>query len=257
MAIWDFILKIGGVDSETLGCFVESVQGPWDTPGFVYDEVQLPNYDGPIPTVDDPELEAKDFGVHCTLSFADESAYADGLDAFKYALAANPVTLISGDRDTRQRTGVLTSPITTTPYDGPITAAHCEFTIHCRNPLAADTAATTVTGDSTADIACALGTWKSTPILTVTSPTSPLTLQYKDSTGAPIGDPLELTFAGSPTTIVVDMAGTITVDGVRADTILTAGDFFRLDPRNGGATRAPKVRASSGSVSIDYAKQWL
>ena len=266
MPIWSFYLKVNGVDAATYGFAPSELRGHWDSPTFAYDEQQIPRHDGPVATVDEPELEPKDFVVVGELGeFATESALEDAIDNFKFALLGTntkaDVAIIVGNRDTRERHGVLTSFKATPSLQGAVLVAQLEITIHCRDPIATETTATTVTGASAADLSCALGMWISDPVITVNNPTSPLTITQKDSLGATVGDPLVLSFSGSPATVVVDCANlTITRDGARHDEDLSGGDFPRLDPRNGGATRTVTLRASSGSgapaVSIAYNKRW-
>lgn len=266
MPIWSFYLKLNGVDAATLGFQPAELRGHWDSPTFAWDEQQIPRHDGPIATAVEPDLQPKDFVAVGELGeFATEADFEDAADAFKFAClgtnSAADVTIVVGNRDTRERHGVCTSCQITPSLQGAVIVAQVQLTIHCRNPIAKDSADTLVTGASGADLSCALGMWLSNPVITVNNPTSPLTITQKDSLGATVGDPLELTWTGSATTVVIDGDNlTITRDGARHDEDLSGGDFPRLDPRNGGASRTVTLRASSGSgspaVSISYPKTW-
>jgi len=259
MAIWDFLLKINGVDSETYGFYPESLGGPWDTPEFAYDEQQVPEHDGPVRTSDDPELQPKEFKIAGTLLKDTETNLENALDDLKFALSAHDLTIIVGNRETRQRVGRLVGAIGTVTNGDAITEVRLEFTVRCVDPIARDTsAATPITGSAGVDRDIPLGTWRSWPVITHTTPTSPLTETYKDKDGNTKGTPT-VTFPGSPTTVVVDHGNrTITVDGVRHDEYLTAGDFFCYDPRDGDRnTNLPTIRWSSGTASSVHTNNWL
>lgn len=259
MAIWDFLLKLNGTDSETFGIYVESLRGPWDTPEFLFDSQQVAERDGPVLTVTTPDLAAKQFVISATIEdpSGSESTFEGLIDAAKYQLSRSDLAIIVGNRDTRQRRGRLVS-LVGVPYDGPVTAVHAEITIECVDPIARETSNSTVSGSASTDRDIALGTWRSSPVITHTSPTSPLVETYKDSSGATKGS-LTITFPGSPTTIVVDHGNrTITVDSVRHDEYLTAGDFFAFDPRHGDRdTNLPTIAWDSGTAVASYAKAWL
>lgn len=257
MAIWDFILKLNSTDSESFGLYVETLVGPWDTPAFSFDRVPLPEHDGTIVTADDPEVESKKFVIGATIKAATESALEDAIDNCKYQLSRSDLAIIVGNRDTRQMTGRL-EDFVSVPYDGPIVGVHAEITVVCDDPIKRETSNTTVSGSAAVDRALALGTWRSYADITVTSPTSPLVITGKNSSGTTVGT-LTIAFPGSPTTVVVSMGNrTITVDGVRHDEDVTAGDFFAFDPRNGDrGSNLPTIRWSSGTGSAVYAKAWL
>ena len=260
---WSFLLKLNGVDVATYGLLVGELRGNWAAPSQSYDEVGVPDHEGPVAITLEPTLAAKTFVVVGTIEAPAAADFETYTDTLKYQLRSGTLTIIAGNQESRQRSGVLVD-FDAVPFEGELmTHATVTLTIRCRDPIAYDTTDTTVSGASAADLACAVGLYKSRPTITVTGPTSPLVLTYKNAAGTTLHT-MTLTFPGSPTSVVVDMTKdgrTITVDGTRHDDYLTAGDFFALDPYDGdplaGSPTYPTVRASSGSaVAIVYPKAW-
>jgi hypothetical protein len=248
--VYSFALKINSNDvATTYGFIVAELRGQWDGPVVAFDEVSIPGQDGTIATTLEPTLSPLDFVAAGNMSAATSSALEDAIDLLKRDVIGGLVTLIGGNRSTRQRTGVGVGFMSTI-YPTAV-AAKVEVKIRCRNPIAYDMTPTTVSGAVSTDIATPLGTWRSWPVVTVTTGTNPL-LTYKNSSGATIAT-LQLTGSG---TFVVDMgAKTITLGGVRHDEALTAGDFFALKPVD-APTGSPSIRSSSGSISITYPKAY-
>jgi hypothetical protein len=251
MAIWSFLLKLNGVDIQSYGMGLVSLRGPWDGPSQSFDEVGIPQKDGTMRTTLEPTIGPLDFAVTAELRADTSQLFEDAVDTLKAALYSPAiVTILVGNQETRQRTGTARN-LKVSPYFGEIRGGQVEFTVHCENPIAYDTTATTVSGAVSTDIATPLGTWRSWPVVTVTTGTNPL-LTYKNSSGATIAT-LQLTGVG---TFVVDMnAKTILLGGVRHDEALTAGDFFALKPAD-APTGSPSIRTSSGSISITYNKAY-
>lgn len=250
-----FDLKINGVNAQTeYGLYVSELRGQWDGPIRRLEEVPIPGRPGAVETSGEEILDPLDFVIVAVLDQANQSDFEDALDALKYALSSATLTLISGNQETRERTGKWTrSPLR--PYVD-MKAGTVEIGVRCLDPLAYETTPTTVSGSAGSDLACELGTYKVWPVITVTGASFPLTVTYKDSAGNPVES---FTIAGSGTTVIVDCANlTVTIDGDRDDNALTAGDFFALDPRDGDRDAAdwPTVRTSSGSISIVYRKAW-
>ena len=263
MSIWTFLLKVNGVDVDTYGLKVAELRGNWTAPSQSFDEVGVPDHEGPIAISLEPTLAPRTFVVVGSIEVATPETFETNLDTLKYQLRSGTLTIITGNQDARQRSGTLVD-FDATPYEGEIaTHAQVTLTIRCRDPIAYATSNTTVTGTSASDITCAVGLYKSRPTVTVNNPTSPLVLTYKNASGTTRAT-MTITFPGSPAAIVVDMTKdgrTVTVDGTRHDDYVTAGDFFALDPYDGdplaGSPTYPTVRASSGSaVSIVYPKAW-
>lgn len=252
MAIYTFQLKVNGVDVATYGFSVASFN-TWDGPGISFDEVAIPGQDGTTATTVEPLLAPLDFVVVGELIGTSPSDFETKLDTFKQALSIATLTLISGNISTRQRTGVYVGPMTVTPYPT-MDAAVLKFTVHCRNPLGYATTQTTLTAAVSVTTTCALGTYRSRPIITLAGASNP-SLTYANASGTAVST-LTVTATG---TITVDCsADTITVNGSRSDVSLSLGDFFRLDPRDGnyGSNSWPSVTTSSGSLSMTYTKAY-
>ncbi len=253
MPVYSFLLKVNGVDVASYGFVVSDMPDQWDAPAQTFDEVAIPGTDGNTETTLDPILAPRDFVIPGTLIAASASAFEDAMDTLKLALYGSTLTMIGGNRSTRQRTGRFAS-MTSSLYSLMDEAA-VQLTVHCANPLAYETSNTTVSGSATTDLACALGTYKSRPVITLTTATNPVLL-YKNSGGTTKGT---LTITGSGTIVVDCAAQTVTIGGVRSDSALRAGDFFAFDPRDGvyGSATWPTIRTSSGSLSAVYAKAYL
>ncbi len=252
--IYTFVLKVNGVDTESLGFTVAELRGHWDAPQMSYDEVSIPLADGTTATATQPILSPLDLVVVGELIGSSTSDFETKLDTFKQALSLSTLTLIGGNQTTRTRTAVYLGPLQSELYSLR-TAAKVSFTVRCRNPIAYNATNTTVSGAASTDVTCALGTWVSRPVFTIAGATNP-TLTYKNASGSSVAT---LSVSGSATLWVIDASAmTITANGVRHDEYVSAGDFFALDPRDGtyGSTN-PSVRTSSGTLSAVYYKAWL
>ncbi len=253
MSVYPFLLKINSVDVASYGYTIWDLPDNWDAPSQSYDEVTIPGQDGNIETTVEPVLAPRDFTITGSLAGASASAFESAFDTLKLALYGSTLTLIGGNQSTRQRTGRFSS-MTSSLY-ALMAAGRVDIKVHCRNPLAYDTSTTTATGSVNTDIACALGTYKSRPVITLTGATNP-SLTYKNSGGSSVAT-LSITGTG---TIVIDCSlRTVTIGGVRTDSALTGGDFFALNPQDGvyATSTWPTVRSNSGSVSIAYSKAYL
>jgi hypothetical protein len=249
MPVYSFALKIGGVDVTTYGVIVSDLPNNWDAPAISYPEVQIPGRRGTVRTSAKRQYAPTDYVVKGNLIGTSPSDFESKRDALHLATLGDAV-LIGGNQTARQRTGSVSSIQYPQLYPS-AAQAPILITVHCEDPIAYATSATTVTGSSGSDLACAVGSEDSYPVVTATSPTSPLVITYKNHAGTTIAT-ATITFPGSPATIVVDMLlQRVTAAGVRHDEYLTAGDFFALSPVDavGGS---PTVRISSGSASIVY-----
>jgi hypothetical protein len=258
--VLSFALKVDTVDvTTTWGLIISELRGNWDSPAISFAETVIPGRPGTTPMTLDPTLAALDFLSIGNIVQSTPSAFEDACDAIKYAFAKRTgIAIIGGNQPNRQRLGVLSS-IKITPYPS-MAQAKFEGEIHCQNPLFFATSTTTVAGSASTDLACAQGTFWSTPVITIGSPSSPFTITLKNSAGTTIGT---MTFTGTGTSWVINCtARTVTVDGVRHDEYLTGTtgsyDFIRLDPRDGVlGTSSPSLRTSSGTISIVYTKTYL
>lgn len=256
MAIYDFLLKANGVDTATFGFGPWQLDGNWNSPDESYEEVSIPGRSGTTRTTLTPTTGALDLAITGTLSAATETAFEDARDLFLLLLSTGTLTIIVGNRDTRQRTGSLKGGVKVAPFISEVRGGDIKFTVHCEDPNAYDTSVTTVTGSSATDLAVALGTRKVSPVITVTTPSFPLVITYKSFGGTTLGT---LTVLSGSGTVVADCdLQTITIGGTRHDEQLSAGDFFALDPRDGdyALSHWPTVRVSSGSPSIAYRKAY-
>lgn len=250
-----FDLKINGVNASTYGFYLSELRGQWDGPTRRVEELVIPGREGTTPESDEDILEPLDFVAVGVIRGDDAEDMEDKLDDLKFALLAATLTIIGGNRETRERTGKWNrAPIR--PFVE-MNAATIEIGIRCHNPLAFETTPTTVTGSADEDKACELGTYKVRPVITLTGATDP-TVTYKNSDGDTV-ETMEIDTGGTPATVVIDMdEKTITIDGDDSPAALTAGDFFALEPRDGDRATSdwPTVRTSSGSLSIVYRKAW-
>lgn len=257
MSIWSFLTKLNGNDESTYGLEASELKGPWDSPSASFSEVAIPGREGATPTVTKPIIATKDFTATYRLKGSSEQDYENKVDALR-DLWGTSATFIVGSQETRQRTGLITDIRVISDPD--VQAGSVELDVHCSDPIAYETSATTTTGSSGADVAMPLGRWTSRPVITVgSSPSSPLVLTYKNYAGTTIGTPMTIEFPGSPSSIVIDCdAQTILRGGTRHDEDLTAGDFITLDPHDGSysASHWPTLRISSGSLSAVYTKRY-
>lgn len=258
MSIWSFLTQINGSDAfSTYGLQASELKGPWDSPSASFPEVAIPGREGATRTTSKPVVATKDFTATYRLIGSGEQDYEDKVDAVRGDLWGSTITFIVGSQEARQRTGLVTDVRVTSDPD--TQAGTIAIDVHCSDPIASATSATTTTGSSATDVAMPLGRWLSRPVITIgSSPTSPLVLTYKSYGGTTLGT-LTVSYGGSPSSVVVDCeAQTITVGGTRHDEDMTAGDFFALDPHDGvyALSHWPTVRCSSGALSVVYTKRY-
>lgn len=248
-------LLINGTDLATYHAAVTGVKVVWGGPTVSYPEVAIPGTDGMTATSNERQLSARDAQVSVRFQTTTGSDFDDACDALKFAISGANVAIIMGNQTARQLTGYASSSEIDPDIDAQ--AGDLTFTLHCRVPLWVATSDTTVSGSSGSDHACALGTYRSFAVVTVTPGAGSFTLTYKNYAGATIAAPQ---FSGSGTSWVIDMgAKTITVDGTRHDEYLVADDFFALDPLDGdyNAGHFPTIATSAGSLSAVYAQRFL
>ncbi len=260
--VYSFALKVDGVDNATLKLRIASLPKNWSTPSISFPETTLPFVPGVVATSNVPKLAPMDYPIRGNIISANASGFETDVDALKYAYASGAgVALIPGNQPNRQRIGFL-ADMDIQPYPS-LAEAKFEAVLRCRDPLWYATTNTTPSGAAATDIACALGTWTSLPVVTITfsGSAASTTLTYKTYGGATVGDPLVITHAFVNTDVlVVDMKlRTITLNGVRHDEYLSGGDFIELNPRDGVPSLAhwPTLRASAGAVAIAYPQRFL
>jgi phage-related protein len=252
--VYSFALKIDGVDVADYGLAVSELRGNWDGPQKSFDEVEIPGHEGPVATILTPTVAALDFVVVGIIQSSSPSQYESDLDALKFILYRAPVTLIAGNITTRQRTGIVLGTPVTMPFPS-MAGGRIEIRVRCRDPFAYAATPTTVTGSANTDVEMPLGTHTSLPVITLTTATNPV-VTLKNSAGATIGG---FTLAGTGT-FVIDCANqTVSLGGTRDDSLMTAGDYFALDPHDGvpATTDWPTIRTSSGSLSVTYTERYL
>lgn len=257
MAIWDFFVKVNGTTLDSMGFKPSTLEGNWDGPSLRVDEIVIPGAEGTVETTHEETLDPLDLTITGELQGTSEQDFEDKLDALKLALYRALITIIVGNQDARQRTGRVVGvkvSMGQSEFDTGLVAIR----IHCANPRLYATSTTTVTGAAATDLAVAQGTARTYPVITLTSATNPV-ITYKNYAGATVAT---LTVTGSGT-IIIDCnpvtGRTITIDGVRSDDALSAGDFFAISPVDGtpSLSQWPTIRSSSGSVSIAYRKAYL
>jgi hypothetical protein len=258
MAIWDFMLKLDGVDVTNYGFYPAELRGNWDGPDVSMPEAQIPGQDGAIEMDDEEVIAPLDLLVIGQLMGTSSSNFEDKRDALNLALYGRSIAIIGGNQTDRARIGRVVKISPAMGEFPELDEATTQIKIRCPNPLLYKTSATTVTGAANTDLACPQGTAWSRPVITVTGASSPLVITPKTYGGVALPNtPMTIAAAGL---VVVDTgARTILDDAVRADSALTAGDFFRM--QSTAAERAlshwPTIRASSGTVSITYYEAFL
>lgn len=256
--IYGFWLKVNGVDvSTSVGFYPTALQGQWDAPAMSYDEVQMPSADGASLTMDEPEIQPLDFVATAELRGSDAAAFETNLDSLKYMLRSANLTVSGGNQPDRYRNAKYVGPLTVLMQNvDAANKATVQFKLRCVNPIQYATTTTTAIsgGASATDHACALGTFRSRPLITITGGTNPI-LTYKNYAGTTVRI---MTLTGTGNWVIDCAAMTVTLGGVRHDELL-AGDFIRLDPIDGDylLNHFPTVRTSSGTITIAYAKAWL
>lgn len=259
--VYSFVLKVDTVDNASMNLIIDKLPKNWSTPSISFSEVALPGVAGVVATSNVPKLAAMDYPISGNISCTSASNLETAVDNLKYAYASGSgVALLPGNQPNRQRIGFL-SDMDITPYP---TLAQAKFdaVLRCRDPLWYATSNTTPSGSSGTDIACALGTWTSLPVVTTTlsGSASSLVFTYKSYAGATLGS-LTLTHAFVNADVVaVDMKlRTVTVNGTRHEDYITAGDFFELNPRHGDRALShwPTIAVSAGAVTIAYPQRFL
>jgi hypothetical protein len=264
MSIYDFDIKLNAVDLATYGVGIVAFPKNWESPSMSFDEVAMPLRRGTRRTSNRRNIDPLDYAIQFEISAATETDFEAYCDALRYLFSFDPLQIIGGNQPDRQRTGALKGALEIGPKmataDG-VTTASCSATIHCEDPVWYSTVLSTPSGAAASDVSCPLGTQLVWPITTVTfsGSAASTTLTYKHYDGTPLGS-LELTHAFVNTDVVsVDhnlMA--VTLNGARKDSLITNGDFFALDPRDGSypLSHWPKVRSSAGALALSYARAW-
>lgn len=260
MAIWEPILQVRGIDLETVGFSAAVLEGLMDSPAESSDEVNVPLREGTTRTSTVRVVEPRDGRVRGELSGATETAFRTNRDAFLYHLSFLDVAVLLGMHDDRQLLGSLKGKVAMAPPtesgDG-FTRADVDFTLHFENPVWQATTLSTPSGAANTDVSCPLGTRKVYPITTATvsGSAASITFTYKNYAGTTIGTPLVLThaFVNADVVAVDHAAMTVTLNGARRDDLITAGDFFALDPRDGDylLSHWPKARATQ-ALALSY-----
>ncbi len=261
MSIYTFLIKINTIDLQSYGFSPAVLEGNWDSPAQSFPEVNMPTREGTVRTTVDPVIEPLDFTVNGELGQSTQQNFEDYLDKFKYLVGSGDLTIIVGNQETRQRVGALKGPVHVAPYLADTRAAPIRFVVHCENPVAYATSATTVTGSVSTDLALAMGTRRTFGVVTVafSGGASSTTLTYKNYAGTTVAT-IVITHAFVNTdSLVVDMANRrVTLNGVRHDEYVTSGDFFAFSPYDGDylLSHWPTLRSSAGSLSIVYTKAY-
>lgn len=258
--IYGFWLKLNGVDSVNVKLYPVALQGQWDAPALSYDETNIPGKDGADVTTDEPQVEPMEMVADCELRGTDASDFEANLDKLKYLLrgtaSSTTMQVSGGNQPDRYRSGKYVGPLTVQLANVDAgNLARVQFKIRFPNPIQFATSATTDTGiTSGTDHACALGTYRSKPVITITSGTNPV-LTYKNSSGSTIAT---MTLTGTGDWVIDCEAETITLNGSPADDA-TTDNFIRLDPLDGDYLTSawPTLRTSSGTMAITYTAQWL
>lgn len=255
MAIYDPILKLDGSDVfTTFGLAVADLNAVWAGPTRSFDEVTIPGHEGSVATLLTPTVEARDLIFTAELGGTSASDYETKLDALKYGVYRQSVTVLPGNHTDREIVGDVVAMPVTMPYFE-MDLGRVEIRIRCRDPFFHKTSATTVTASETVDVETPLGTHSSLPVITIESATDPVVL-YKNSSGTTLGT---FTLAGTGDFIVDCAAQTVSLDGTRNDALMVAGDFFALDPHDGVPSTSdwPTVRTSDGDLTVTFTERYL
>ncbi|MHB1065472.1 MAG: hypothetical protein ACYC1Z_13460 [Georgenia sp.] len=250
------LITVNGSDLATFGFTVRSVDGLAGGVSRSYATAPAPHGVGLTLLDDSPRYSARNITIRGTL-IADTPA--ELVTAYRRLVAwmsVEPIDVawsLESDRFARGR--LLGDPVTVADPQGLSRIMPVQFVVECHSPYLAATETTTVTL-STTPAACALGTWDSAPVITVTG-ASTVTITYADHEGT---TQASMTFAGVTSPLVVSLA-TYTAThagGLNAMDLLTSGDFFLLRAIDSDAdTDAwPTLTLSAGTGTATYLKRW-
>jgi hypothetical protein len=244
---------------------VSSVTGLWDPPDVALREQAIYTQPGATLIDDEPTRPVREIGISGTFIGDDP----DDLEAL--LLAVKQLFGVRGRKDLTLVFGNDTTTQITARYvglgGGPQMAqrkAPFTFKFRALTPYFEDTSDTTL-GPTAANtpVAIPLGTELSVGTMSITfgGSASSVTFTYKNFAGDTIGT-LTCTHAFvNADVLVVDNAGTITLNGVRNDALLdesAGGDFIRFDPDDGDAALShwPTIEADVGPLTVVYRRRW-
>ena len=262
-----FFLEIDGVDIEAeFGFVASSVDGLWNAPPVTLNEQAIYQREGTILLDDEPTTPPRDLVVPGVIVGVDQGDFETKWLALKRFLGPRGTvdhTLVFGNQNAQQITarymGNAQGPLSPQMRQRKVVV---ELHFHANDPVLMDAADQTVSEAVAGTPApIPLGTERSRGKTqsTLAGSAASLTFTYKHYDGTPLGS-LTLThaFVASDVVVVDHDEMTITLNGVAANDLLSNGDFFRFDPRNGDARLAhwPTVEVDHGELLVTYRRRW-
>lgn len=264
-----YFVKVGGasgVDLKSLGVEVGEAEGLWASPTVTLDEQSVYRRAGAVLMDDEPATVVRELALHTTVMAADPDDFEAKLLAAKRLFG--PV----GRKDHLLVFGHQTSKQITARYvglsDGPTGPQMAQskvpvtFRFRSLDPYFVDVTPTTL-GPVAANtpLPIPLGTGLSTPSITVTfaGSFSSVTITYKSSAGATLAHLVFTHAFVSGDVLVSNHAGpSVSLNGVRNESLYTSGEFFRLSPLDGvPATPAwGTIETNHGTLTVDYRSTW-
>lgn len=268
-------LTIDGTDVESLGCYVESWSGDLapalDRPPSAGASLRL----GERATGAGAVVPPRSLSVKLNIVAASASAVATVRDAV-LSLAAGvtsgtasggksgAVTAIIGSVTARQYTVYLAANTSAEWMPAALAPGRVGATLTlvftALDPLSYDATATT-TALSTTIARTACGTAPTWPVITLAGPFTSRVVTYKDGADVTRGT---FTIAGtvlSGESVVIDcdaesVAHVVSGVSTAANTWLTAGDFFALDPAHIASATNPGLVLSAGTGSVTFRRAY-
>ncbi|MDB4906361.1 MAG: hypothetical protein JWO05_1145 [Gemmatimonadetes bacterium] len=257
-------IYLNNQDVEQLGFRIESLAGPWDAVELADPTLTLVDRLGAVLTGAPVAGQPRTIELAGVVRGSSNADLLTRLDVLKAIFGAGLVSVRRVDQAARAWTARRTR--FTVSFAGPAFIARdadLKVTLQCYDPVAYDTATTTVALSNVA-AAVPLGTGTSTGIIRIFGAVVDPVVTYRDYLGvvrATLGFTRNL---GATGTIEIDLALTkITrllagVPQANPAADLTSGDFFRLKATDGDFPNAswPTLTLSGGTGEIVYTRGW-
>jgi hypothetical protein len=243
-----------GFDFEDLGLVIERAPDQKSGVRVGYKTAPLPGRHGDVHLTRDGQGRARAVTLTCVVTGSDLADLRSKLDEIKWRLEDRTVQLTLPDQTDRYWSARLENP-QAIGFRPDVVANRHRFRIRFLmvDPFAYATSETTVSLSSVAT-SLPIGNAPSYPTLSVGSPSTGFTFEYRNSAAA-LQTTLTLSASTGTTVVVNNLDLIITSDGANFSTALSTGsDFICLDPRDratfstGSQPTGTLLGGSSGKV---------
>ncbi len=251
-------MSINGLTDTSLNFVLSTDTDALTSVELAFDAARVPNRQGARLTSSVRDDQPRTIVLEGWISGSSAATCRSNMDNLISALTTpSPAILIFDDRSSRQITAELVGfKVLDLPAKQIQSRLPVRLTLLALDPYFYDTSVTTVSGITTVFTNLALGTGVLRPSLSLVGGTSPL-ISVQDYSSNLI---FTMQWNYNPGTLVIDCdAMTATDTAVNKLANLTSGDFPALDIRKHGNyanSQWPKIKTSSGTLSVSYRKSW-